>query len=151
MCKTLISDYSFVPGVSGTVTFTKVDNITQDNLLMITNVTRNEIIYNFADPAKGGSISTNVLTLDFDTSTHAGSDSLQIWYWKDDGRTLIREDSGNQDVLYIGEADNGTATSASNWKVTRITTSGSSVDVDLADGNSKFDNVFDNRESLTYN
>lgn len=150
MCKTLISDYSFSPGVTGTVTFTKTNGITLDNLLMITNVTRNVIIYNFADPAKGGTISTNVLTLDFDTSSQAGSDSLQIWYWKDDGRTLIRENSSNADILYIGEADNGTSTAASNWRITRLTKAGKSLDVDLADGNSKFDNVFDNRESLNY-
>ena len=150
MCKTLISDYTFVPAVSGTVTFNGKSNITLDNLLLITNVTANEIIYNFADPAKGGTISTNVLTLEFDTSSMTGADALQIWYWKDDGKTLTREDSVDSTILYIGEADNGTPTSSARWKITRLTAAGKTVDVELANGNSKFSNVFDNRESLTY-
>jgi hypothetical protein len=71
---------TFTPGASGigTVTFNGI-SLTLANIKLITNVTRNEIIYNFASAAKGAaSFGLNTLTLDFDTSTHSGSDVLQV-------------------------------------------------------------------------
>lgn len=68
------------PGAAGvgTVTFVGI-NLSLNNIYLITNVTRNVTIYNFASSTKGQvSFVNNVLTLDFDTSTHAASDELQI-------------------------------------------------------------------------
>lgn len=64
-----------------TVTFSGLrQSITLSNILLITNVTANTIIYNFADSTKGAvSFNNNVLTLDFDTSSMANSDVLQIF------------------------------------------------------------------------
>lgn len=45
---------------------------------LITNVTDNIVIYNFADSAKGGSLSTDTLTLDFDTTAMDDADELMI-------------------------------------------------------------------------
>jgi len=45
---------------------------------LITNVTDNIIIYNFADAAKGGTLSGTTLTLTYDTATMADADKLQI-------------------------------------------------------------------------
>lgn len=72
--------YSFNPG-SQTITFSGIDQaITLSNILLITNVTDNVIIYNFADSSNGGSsFSNNVLTLDHDTSGMSSSDTLQIY------------------------------------------------------------------------
>ena len=72
--------YSFNPG-SQTITFSGIDQaITLSNILLITNVTDNVIIYNFADSSNGGlSFSNNVLTLDHDTSGMSSSDALQIY------------------------------------------------------------------------
>ena len=38
------------------------------------------MIYNFANPALGGSVSGNVVTLDYNTTSMSSSDSLQIFY-----------------------------------------------------------------------
>lgn len=72
--------YTFTPGSSGlgSVGFIGID-LTLANVKLVTNVTRNEIIYNFADSAAGAtSFGLNNLVLDYDTSTHSASDVLQI-------------------------------------------------------------------------
>ena len=77
--KTLVEDYAFNK-TSKQVAFlgsripTKLEQI-----LLITNVTSGDIIYNFADKLKKGSLSGNILTLIADTSTMSDSDSLQIF------------------------------------------------------------------------
>jgi len=76
----IAGSYAFIPGASsvGSVGFIGID-LTLANIKLITNVTRNEIIYNFADSAAGAtSFGLNNLVLDFDTSTHSASDVLQI-------------------------------------------------------------------------
>lgn len=72
--------YSF-DKTAKTVTFSGLrDDITLSNILLITNVTANIIIYNFADSTKGAvSFNNNVLTLDYDTSAMANTDVLQIF------------------------------------------------------------------------
>lgn len=64
-----------------TVTFSGLrQSITLSNILLITNVTENTIIYNFADSTKGAvSFNNNILTLDYDTSAMANTDVLQIF------------------------------------------------------------------------
>ena len=77
--KLLITAYTFDASAQ-TITFTGYGSILLESVLLITNVTDNIIIYNFADTAKGGSASTNVLTLDYDTTTMDDADDLQIFY-----------------------------------------------------------------------
>lgn len=76
--KILFEDYTF-NAAAQQITFNTTSNINLEQLLVITNVTTNTIIYNFADPNAGGSIVDNVLTLDFNTTSMSDSDSLQIF------------------------------------------------------------------------
>jgi hypothetical protein len=76
--KVLFQDYTFKPDTNQIV-FNTTENISLEQILVITNVTDNIIIYNFADPAKGGVLSNNVLTLTFDTTSMFDADSLQIF------------------------------------------------------------------------
>ena len=55
--KILFENYSFNASAK-TVTFNTTDVITLEQLLVITNVTTNKIIYNFADPNAGNSKET---------------------------------------------------------------------------------------------
>lgn len=80
--KRRIENYSWVAS-TGAITFTDFTAIKLEGVLVITNVTDQIIIYNFADAAKGGTQSANVLTCEFDTSSMDNTDKLQIWY--DDG------------------------------------------------------------------
>jgi hypothetical protein len=79
MSKIKIDNYSFDKATKK-VTFTDYTTIRLDAILLITNTTHNIIIYNFADPLKGGTIATNVLTLTYDTSAMANTDKLLIYY-----------------------------------------------------------------------
>jgi hypothetical protein len=76
--KILFENYSF-NAASNQITFNTTDIVELENLLLITNVTDNVIIYNFADPTKGGTINNNVLTLTYDTAGMSNTDKLQIF------------------------------------------------------------------------
>lgn len=65
--------------VARTITFSGLPAITLANVLVITNVTAGSMLYNFADPALGGSLAGGVLTLDLDTSAQSATDVLQAW------------------------------------------------------------------------
>lgn len=77
--KTLITNYSFNASAK-TITFNGYTNISLDSILLITNVTTNTIIYNFADPTLGGTVLNNVLTLTYNTGSMSNTDRLQIYY-----------------------------------------------------------------------
>lgn len=55
------------------------------------------------------------------------------------------DDTGT--YTYIGLAEAGAATSANSWLIVRIDSNGNQL---LADGNTNYDNIWDNRASLTY-
>lgn len=86
--KIRISNYSF-NSATQQVTFNGYTQVSLDGVLLITNVTSNIIIYNFADPNLGGTISGNILTLDYNTSAMSNSDKLQIYY--DDTDTAAKD------------------------------------------------------------
>lgn len=62
-----------------TITLSWIDNILLEQILIITNVTDNVIIYNFACGDIWGTILLNVITLDYDTTTMEDTDNLQIF------------------------------------------------------------------------
>lgn len=72
--------YTFNP-VAKTITFSGLtQSITLINILLITNVTANTIIYNFADSTSGAvSFNNNILTLDYNTTSMNSTDVLQIF------------------------------------------------------------------------
>ena len=76
--KILFEDYTFNASAKQ-IRFNTTNVIGLEELLVITNVTDNIIIYNFADPSAGGTISNNVLTLDYNTVSMSNTDSLQIF------------------------------------------------------------------------
>ncbi len=53
-------------------------------------------------------------------------------------------------TTYLGEAAFNSQTSSAVWRINRITTVGTVTTIDWADGNDEFDNVWDNRASLSY-
>jgi len=85
MAKSLVNNYVFTPGTSLNGSIVVPGNYSIKTLLIITNVTDGEIIYNFADSAKGGTASydsnTNKTTilLEYNTSSMSSSDELQIF------------------------------------------------------------------------
>lgn len=98
--KKLITNYTF-NAAAKTITFTDYGSITLEAVLLITNVTDNIIIYNFAAVGKGGTVATNVLTLDYDTTSMDNADDLQIFY---DDTAVNFATSEKQDTI-IGHVD----------------------------------------------
>ena len=108
MARKKINYYVFAPGAAGAGTVKLPDYYTLDDILMITNVTRNTVIYNFGDPNRGATISfsgsdtdttftssitgyTNAvyngvttLTLNYSTTGMLAGDVLQIYVESDE-------------------------------------------------------------------
>lgn len=82
--KKLISEYTF-NAATKQITLTEYTSVDLESLLLITNVTDNIILYNFAGQDKGATIVGNVVTLDYDTSSMSNNDNLQIFI--DDGQS----------------------------------------------------------------
>jgi len=99
MAKQLIKDYVFTPGAAGVGNIEIPGRYTLDKILLITNVTDNIILYNFADATFAGTTAvfttgddtTNwptisqahdgytTITLQYNTSAMSAGDSLQIY------------------------------------------------------------------------
>ena len=98
MAKRLIKTFTF-DAAAGTITFRGKFNL--KSFLLVTNVTDNIIIYNFSDPTKGGTtnfVSPNTtLILDYDTSSMANEDNLQIFV--DIENTIIEPVQPMQDAV----------------------------------------------------
>ena len=77
--KQLVREYLF-DASARTVTLTGLAAVDQEALLIISNALDGVLIYNFADPALGATVSGNVITLDFDTTSMADTDPLTIFY-----------------------------------------------------------------------
>jgi hypothetical protein len=73
-----VGSYSFDPA-NRTITFYNIPNITQEQILLVTNTTDGLIIYSFADSTLGGTLWGNVLTLASNTTAMSADDHLQIY------------------------------------------------------------------------
>ena len=62
--------------------------------------------------------------------------------------TAIDEASGN--LTYIGFAKLGSATSSAVWQIFRVQKTGSTTLIQYADGDTRYNNIWDDRASLTY-
>jgi len=92
--KKLVLSYTFDASLKSV---TSNDFLNLESILLITNVVDNIVIYNFADPLKGGSLSGTTLTLDYNTTAMSDSDELQIFI--EDGVLLAQESGGNLAAL----------------------------------------------------
>jgi len=66
-------------------------------------------------------------------------------------RTDVVDPDAVPEVLYKGEASPGTAVSSAAWRIQKISfQADGDVEILFADGDTSFDNVWDNRASLSY-
>lgn len=68
---------------------------------------------------------------------------------RSDSLGSLKLDQVTSTLFYVGEATFAAPTSSALWRIRKIDTS-TGVDVRWADGNANFDNVWDNRASLSY-
>jgi hypothetical protein len=124
--KRLITSYTFSAAAK---TIICSNFSTLENILLITNVTDNIIIYNFAEPLKGGTLSGTTLTLVYNTTTMSDSDKLQIFI--DDAvttQTVLQPTGSNLHTV----VDSGVITSITN--VVPINDNSGSLTVDQSVG-----------------
>lgn len=61
----------------------------------------------------------------------------------------LAENSLDSNILYIGHAIIGSLESDAVWRIKKLDTT-TGIVMEYADGNDRFDNVWDDRESLSY-
>ena len=78
--KSILKNYTFNTSAK-TITLTDISTIRLDRLLLITDVTINKILYNFADSTVAtATVATNVVTLSALQGGESNSDKLQVIY-----------------------------------------------------------------------
>ena len=65
-------------------------------------------------------------------------------------RRQVKFDGEDPSVSYIGETNFGTATSSPTWRIFRLVYSSKSFTLQYADGDDEFNNVWDDRLTLSY-
>lgn len=113
--KIIVQNYTFDASAQ-TIEFDDYGSIALENILAVLNVTDGIVIFASNTPAKGGSVATNVLTLEHDTTSMADADDLQIFYWDADveqpitvaslplpsgAATSAKQDTGNTSLASI--------------------------------------------------
>jgi hypothetical protein len=95
----------------------------------------------------GGGVSTDVnVTNDFLTDAQLRASPVEITQ----PTYVTRTDSASSTVLYVGYANPGSSPGSAVWQIIRYTTSGNEFYGEYADSNDNFDNVWNNRASLSY-
>lgn len=90
-------------------------------------------------------------TLDFEAVTTSGA-GLEVTVTNpSSGPQATRLDVVSDTVTYVGKAPPGTATNAAAWQVYRMTSNAEGdLTIEYADGDGEFDNVWNDRATLTY-
>ena len=95
MAKELQGFYTFTPGGGGAGTIVVNGFYRLEQFQLITNITDQEIIFNFADTGKGATLSYNAttdkttLTLETNTSSMSSTDRLQIFVQNLQGQEIL--------------------------------------------------------------
>ena len=66
------------------------------------------------------------------------------------GSYATQLDEASSTITYVGKAAVGSATASAVWQIQRITATGPDLAIDWADGDASFNNIWDNRASLSY-
>ncbi len=93
----------------------------------------------------------NALGLQINPATSEKQDEIINAIEASDGGSqyATRVDEASATVSYIGQAVTGSSTATAVWRIKKMDTT-SGIVITWADGNPNFDNIWDNRASLTY-
>ena len=88
-----------------TIVHASFSDVTLAGIQLIVNVTDQIIIYNFASTTLGGTLSTDTLTLEYDTTSMSDTDELMVLV-EDGVNTLAVTQSGTWDEVGINDSGN---------------------------------------------
>lgn len=78
------------------------------------------------------------------------SNKFQKVYDESPPLTIRIDETSETSVTYIGHAILGSITSSEVWRIKKIDETGSVTIITFADADDNFDNIWDNRTSLSY-
>lgn len=96
-------------------------------------------------------LATNIYDREYQKFTSAGAVKVDLVDSATDYATNVDEANGS--TSYIGEADIASSGTAAVWRIRRViedTAAGTITTITWADGDSKFNNVWDNRGTIVY-
>lgn len=79
-----------------------------------------------------------------------GVSTGQGFKYTQDVANLTKIDEVDANTTYIGKASHGAATSSAVWQIKKITVSGTLTTIAYANGSDNYNQIFDNRTSLSY-
>lgn len=88
MAKTTVLNYTFNPA-NRTISLNEYAEVRLERLALVTNLVTGDVIYQFNDPELSATVSANMITLAYDTSSMLASDALRIDY-DDDSEQKVR-------------------------------------------------------------
>lgn len=148
-----VSNFPATQPVSGTVAISNPTTNPETGLAKETTLGSIKTSVEIIDNAiAGNEMQVDVVTSALPTgaATEATLAALLVEMKINNGAYTQRTDDAGGGVTYRGWAVPGTATSAAGWRVTKITETTGDYVLNFADGNNNFDNVWDNRASLSY-
>jgi hypothetical protein len=83
----------------------------------------------------------------FDSYRSANNDKSKVAVTHEDDSSGLRVDQASSTVIYLGEGLFGALTSEAKWKIKKIDLSSGVV---ITSASESFDQIWDNRASLTY-
>ena len=66
------------------------------------------------------------------------------------GLAVRTDGTTTSNTTYVGTAEIGSLQSSASWKIFRMVDNSGDLTITYADGNDNFDNIWDNRASLSY-
>ncbi|MFW6219805.1 MAG: hypothetical protein ACOC33_03115 [bacterium] len=82
------------------------------------------------------------------TGEYTNSDAVQVVVNREEETTRI--DEPNENLIYLGFSELDADPSKPVWKIKRIQVVGTETRITYADGNRLYDNIWNDRTSLTY-
>ena len=128
-------------------------------IVRIIKVDSNNTNFRFANISNNSSYTTltdawtNRVTLTYELLNElsfAGAGTIPVSEVKITDNEKIIIDESTAGTIYVGRATIGTATTSATWQIQRTMTVANITTVEWADGNIQYDNVWDNRGSLSY-
>lgn len=100
MSQFIIQDYVFDASAK-TITFPDSLSLRLEGFQLITHLASGVVVYQFNSAAKGGSLSGQVLTLDYDTTALNDADSLQIIYNQPQAEDVVQAMQNLTDTMVL--------------------------------------------------
>jgi hypothetical protein len=80
----------------------------------------------------------------------AGDNATKVAVTDESTIYFVAVDEVNKNLSYIGKSVIGSSQAGAVWQISRLQTTGTVTLLQYADGDNSFDNIWNNRASLTY-